>query len=209
MVRIAEPTPSDTLHEGDPVPKCEPTSHLDALFRRHHPLLYRQCARWTRGHHADAQDLLAEAYLRAIRAIEVSSTLPDNLLAWVSTVIANLARDHLRAKHRVTRALSDDIDGVEALADPDGYSDERFMKRELLSETLQKVRWLAPTQRCALLARLAGEEYETIAAQLATSPANARKLVQAARHELRAQFAPHELMLIAGPRKRRPPPRAA
>ena len=42
---------------------------------------------------------------------------------------------------------------------------------------------------------------ETIAAHLGTSPANARKLVQTARTELRAQLSPHEVMLLTGSRR--------
>jgi len=159
---------------------------LDALFRRYHSVLCRLCARWTRGHHADAQDLLAEAYLRAVRATAQNTVLPDNPIAWVSGIIANLARDRLRARSRTGRLLDDGAQKLETLCDPAGSSDALYATRELLSKTLDQVRSLCPMQRNVLLARSAGEEYEAIAAHFGTSPSNARKLVQTARRQLRA-----------------------
>ena len=191
------------------LPELDRTRALDEWFRLHNAPLERLCARWTRGHQADAQDLLADAYLRVVRSIGQDNPLPENPIAWVSTIIANLARDYLRAKSRGLRARTDDNGDVETLCDPGCDSDSRFMTRELLSETLNRVQNLNATQRRALLARSTGEEYETIAVQLATTPANVRKLVQMARVELRAQFSPHELVLIAGKRKRAVQPVAA
>jgi RNA polymerase sigma factor (sigma-70 family) len=176
------------------------TLELDALFRRYNPVLSRLCVRWTRGHRADAQDLLAEAYLRAVRAAGQSNLLPESLIAWLSAVIANLARDQLRARGRGTRLLHEDK--LETLCSPHDDSDTLLATRELLTQTLSHIRRLCPTQRGALLARSAGEGYEAIAVQLGTSPANARKLVQTARHALRAQLSAQEMSLIAGKRPR-------
>ena len=174
---------------------------LDALFERYNPLLNRLCSRWTRGHRADAQDLLADAYLRAVRATWQNDQRPDNLLAWLLGIIANLARDRLRARSRSSRQLDDESRVLETLRDPGSASEAVFATRELLSKTLAHVKTLTTMQRSALLARSAGEEYEAIAAHLGTSPANARKLVQTARSELRAQLSPHEVMLLTGSRR--------
>jgi len=168
-------------------PALDREQELNTTFRQHYPLLSGLCVRWTRGHSADAQDLLAEAYLRAVNATRRSSVRPDNLISWLSTIIANLARDYLRAQSRGNR-LRDDDDTLAALSDPRGASDATLVTRELLVKTLKEVRNLNPMQRRALLARSVGEDYESIAAQLGTSPANARKLVQTARKALRAQW---------------------
>jgi RNA polymerase sigma-70 factor (ECF subfamily) len=157
--------------------------------------------RWTRGHQADAQDLLADAYLRVVRNTGRNTLLPDNPIAWMSAIIANLARDYLRAKSRGIRRRAGDSDDLETLRDPNCDSDTTFITRELLWETLDRVQTLSAAQRRALLARSTGEEYDAIAAQLATTPANARKLVQTARRQLRDQLSPHERQLIAGSRK--------
>jgi len=186
------------------LPELDRTRGLDALFRLHDALLRRLCVRWTRGHQADAQDLLAEAYLRVVRNRGHDQPLPDNPIAWLSAIIANLARDQLRAKSRSIGSRARGDDDPASLCDPKSDSDKTFIARELLSETLKRVQNLSATQRRALLARSTGEEYEVIAAQLATTPANVRKLVQMARSELRAQLSPQERMLIAGKRKHSP-----
>src|SRR4051812_44869118 len=80
----------------------------DALFRRYEPRVTRLCLRWARGHRADAQDLLAEAYLKAVSASEQRGTPVDNPLAWLSTVIANLARDRQRVRRRGAWIANDD-----------------------------------------------------------------------------------------------------
>jgi RNA polymerase sigma factor (sigma-70 family) len=173
------------------VPKrCCPTE-LDAFFRQYNPSLSRLCARWARGHREDAQDLLAEAYLRAVRATERGLLPADNPIAWVSSIIANLARDQQRARSRRAGPRDDDL--LETVCDPSCGSDALLATRQLLSETLGHVRALSPAQRAALLARSVGESYEEIAAQLGTSPANARKLVQTARGELRGRLSPREM----------------
>ena len=164
---------------------------LGAFFRQYNPRLSRLCARWTRGNREDAQDLLAEAYLRAVCATERGLLPADNPVAWVSSIIANLARDQQRARSRRAGSKGDDF--LETVRDPNCGSDALLATRELLSETLAHVRALGSAQRVALLARSAGESYEAIAAQLGTSPANARKLVQTARHELRCRLSPPEL----------------
>jgi DNA-directed RNA polymerase specialized sigma24 family protein len=110
----------------------------------------------------------------------------DNPIAWVSSIIANLARDQQRARTR-RNGWNDDF--LETLCDPNCDSDALLATRQVLSETLVQVRTLGRMQRAALLARSVGESYEAIAAHLGTSPANARKLVQTARHELRGRLA--------------------
>jgi len=157
------------------------------------------CVRWTRGQPEDARDLLAEAYLRVVGNAERKHLRADDPLAWLSTIIANLARDYLRSHTRNmrNRAANDD---VEMLRDPRYDADATFVTRELLAETLTRVQNLSLPQRRALLARSSGETYAAIAARLVTTPGNARKLVQTARSELRAQLSAQELTLIAGKR---------
>jgi RNA polymerase sigma factor (sigma-70 family) len=166
-------------------PRCCCAGEWDAIFRRYGPRVTRLCMHWTRGHRADAQDLLAEAYLRAVCASEQSVALPHNPMAWLSTVVANLARDQRRAAARNRH----DPGLLEAIADSRCASDALLMKRQLLSLTLAHARALTPSQRAALLARTAGEGYEAIAEQLGTSKGNARKLVQTARNTLRGRLA--------------------
>jgi RNA polymerase sigma factor (sigma-70 family) len=171
---------------SEPQPCC--LKELDELFKRYHAPLSRLCAQWARGNPEDAQDLLAEAYLRAICATERGLLPADNPIAWLSSIIGNLARDQQRARIRRAGPKGDEF--LETVCDPNCGSEALMVTREQLSETLHHVQSLGPAKRFALMARSAGESYEAIAAQLGTSPANARKLVQTARGQLRIQLLP-------------------
>lgn len=161
-------------------------NELGAFFRRYNARLSRLCARWARGNREDAQDLLAEAYLRAVCATEQGLLPADNPIAWLSSIIANLARDQQRTRTRRAGSRGDDV--LETICDPSCGSDALLATRELLSKTLDHVGALGPAKRAALMQRCAGQSYEVIAAQLGTSRANARKLVQTARDELRSRL---------------------
>lgn len=97
--------------------------HLDAL--------YGYCVRLSR-HGADAEDLLQETLLRAIRS---HTTLRDvaKVRAWLFTIATNAWRDRQRAQAREVNAVSlDATDGDDefslfatlAIEDPFPYSDE-------------------------------------------------------------------------------------
>jgi RNA polymerase sigma factor (sigma-70 family) len=201
MEPTLRPTRADkrVVSQGTRPESCCP-KEWDAFFRRYNPSLSRLCVRWARGHREDAQDLLAEAYLRAVCATEQGKLPADNPIAWLSTIIANLARDQQRARSR-RAGPSNGHAFLETLCDPNCATDALLATRQLLSQTLAHVRALSPPQRAALLARSAGETYEAIAAHLGTSPANARKLVQTARCVLRGRLSPLEMTSITSTRR--------
>jgi RNA polymerase sigma factor (sigma-70 family) len=155
-----------------------------SLMEERHTELHRVCIRWARGHHADAEDLLAEACLRAIQASQRGAAPLGNPIGWLTTIVQNLARDQLRAPDRKRRAdvLPEHAHGVS----PDVW--DSLESKKQLARAAAELRRLPPAQRRSLLARAAGDDYPAIASALCTSPENARKLVQTARNTLRERL---------------------
>jgi len=146
--------------------------------------LHRLCMRWARGHRADADDLLAEASLRALRATRRVAAPLENPIGWLATIVRNVARDRLRAPRRAQWAHA--AAQTWCASAPDAL--ESIVTKELLTRAAAELRRLPATQRRSLLARAAGDDYASIAAILGTSPQNARKLVQSARSTLRGRL---------------------
>jgi RNA polymerase sigma-70 factor (ECF subfamily) len=92
------------------------TTAFEAEALDHLPLL-RRTARSLSGRGTDAEDLVQEAYVRALQA---SPRLrPDsNLRAWMLTILRNLARNQRRDSFRAQRHWESDPDAADAaLAD--------------------------------------------------------------------------------------------
>jgi RNA polymerase sigma factor (sigma-70 family) len=157
---------------------------IASLFHERHPELQRLCIRWARGHHADAEDLLAEACLRAIQASQRGGAPLENPIGWLSTIVRNLARDRRRTPDISRRAEA----APETWHDLGPDALDSFEAKELLARATAELRCLPGAQRRSLLARAAGDDYPAIADVLGTSPENARKLVQTARSTLRERL---------------------
>jgi RNA polymerase sigma factor (sigma-70 family) len=160
-------------------------SELDTPFLLgSRPALLRVCLRWTRGDVLEAEDLLSDAYLRALEARRTSSFAIKSPLGWWTTIIGNLGRDRLRrSRRRPVADLSTEAFGE--LPDQAPSLDEVVSAREQLETTLEAIDRLSETQRLAVVYRGAGQDYPGIARCLGTSVVNARKMVQTARDTLR------------------------
>ena len=100
--------------------------------------LYRTALRLTRVP-ADAEDLVQETYLKAVRAAD-SFRPGTNLRAWLFTILHNTARN--RVRDRVRDAVSVDSEIVERAAElpPDGgpvETPESLLLRDTLAPELQ------------------------------------------------------------------------
>lgn len=166
------------------VPTFDGARYVAELFQQRKPELHRLCIRSARGHRADAEDLLAEACLRALQASVRGGAPFDNPIGWLSTTIRNLARDRRRAPKRCEHAEP----APETWRGFGADSLDLCAAKELLQRALAELRRLPAAQRRSLLARAAGEDYAFIASSLDTSPENARKLVQTARCALRQRL---------------------
>jgi len=124
------------------------------------------------GDHAEAEDIVQQAWLRFHR----TDAEIDNLPAWLTTVTTRLCLDRLRSRTPVPvevveppQSGNDPADDV-ALADTVGLALQVVLDR------------LSPRERVAFVLHDSfGFEFETIASVLDTTPAAARKLASRAR----------------------------
>lgn len=148
------------------------------------------------GDHAEAEDVVQQAWLRLDRAVTRDGTEIDNLAAWLTTVTTRLCLDRLRARTPVpvedphledavaeswSEQASDPADDV-ALADTVGIALQAVIDR------------LSPRERVAFVLHDSfGFDFATIGAVLDTSPVAARKLASRARAKV-AQPAPEDTL---------------
>ena len=132
--------------------------------------------------HAEAEDVVQQAWLRLDRAVTRDATEIENLPAWLTTVTTRLCLDRLRARTPVPVEdveLGDHVDVAAAAADPA----EDVALADTVGIALQAViDRLTPRERVAFVLHDSfGFEFTTIAAVLDTTPAAARKLASRAR----------------------------
>jgi RNA polymerase sigma-70 factor (ECF subfamily) len=152
---------------------------LDTCWLRR-PRLLRLCLRWTQGNLPDAEDLLSEAWLRAMEA-RVDASSIRRPFSFLATIIANLGRDRVRAARNNQLASYVPSEGTPAFASHEPGPDELACARESLEQVFDVLERVPGRQRSALLMRSRGDEYSCIARGLGTTEQNARKLVQFAR----------------------------
>lgn len=148
------------------------------------------------GDHAEAEDVVQQAWLRLDRAVTRDGTDIENLPAWLTTVTTRLCLDRLRARTPVpvedphledavqepwSEPVTDPADDV-ALADTVGIALQAVIDR------------LSPRERVAFVLHDSfGFDFATIGAVLDTSPVAARKLASRARAKV-AQPAPEDAL---------------
>jgi len=127
------------------------------------------------GDHAEAEDVVQQAWLR----LRSTDTVVESLPAWLTTVTTRLCLDRLRSRTPVPVAdvgpgetAADPADDV-ALADTVGLALHVVLDR------------LSPRERVAFVLHDSfGFEFPTVAAVLDTTPAAARKLASRARAKI-------------------------
>jgi RNA polymerase sigma factor (sigma-70 family) len=127
------------------------------------------------GDHAEAQDVVQQAWLR----LHGTDTEIESLPAWLTTVTTRLCLDRLRSRTPVP------VDAVDAVEPVDGVSDpaDDVALADTVGLALQVVLdRLSPGERVAFVLHDSfGFEFTTIAAVLDTTPVAARKLASRAR----------------------------
>jgi RNA polymerase sigma-70 factor (ECF subfamily) len=87
---------------------------------------------------ADAEDLVQDAYVRALRASRRFEWGSD-LRAWLLTILRNLARNHRRDQHRArVHANSEDADRASAAVAAPGDSPEEALLSRSMAPQLQR-----------------------------------------------------------------------
>jgi RNA polymerase sigma factor (sigma-70 family) len=132
------------------------------------------------GDHAEAEDVVQQAWLRLHRAAVDGGTTIDNLPAWLTTVTTRLCLDRLRARTPVpVEEVYDDATADLAADDP---ADDVVLADTVGLALHVVLDRLTPRERVAFVLHDSfGFEFPTIAALLDTTPVSARKLASRAR----------------------------
>jgi RNA polymerase sigma-70 factor (ECF subfamily) len=124
------------------------------------------------GDHAEAQDVVQQAWLR----LHGTDAHIDSLPAWLTTVTTRLCLDRLRAR---TPVPVDELESGEIVNDP---ADDVALADTVAVALHVVLDRLSPGERVAFVLHDSfGFEFATIAAVLDTTPAAARKLASRAR----------------------------
>ncbi|RYB94001.1 sigma-70 family RNA polymerase sigma factor [Nocardioides oleivorans] len=130
------------------------------------------------GDHAEAEDVVQQAWLRLDRAAGGGTEI-DSLPAWLTTVTTRLCLDRLRAR---TPVPVEEVEVVETSPDP---ADDVALADTVGIALQAVIDRLSPRERVAFVLHDSfGFEFGTIAAVLDTSPAAARKLASRARSKV-------------------------
>ncbi len=141
------------------------------MFEAERPRLVRVASR-VLGDHAEAQDVVQQAWLR----LHGTDAEIDNLPAWLTTVTTRLCLDRLRSR---TAIPVDDVEPGETFNDP---ADDVALADTVGLALHVVLDRLSPRERVAFVLHDSfGFEFPTIAAVLDTTPAAARKLASRAR----------------------------
>lgn len=152
-------------------------SCFDELYRRHVTAIHALA--WARlGDRASAEDVTAETFRRALRALPRYEPRGVPLLAWLTTIALNLVRDEIERRQRAQRFLKEAAVGRSV----DGPGDEV----ELRTMVHDLVRQLGPDQRQVIELRFGADmPIAEVAARLGRSPDAVKQLQRRAVRELR------------------------
>ena len=150
------------------------TAHMDWLFRQ----ALRLC-----GSTEEAQELTQETLLSALR----SPASPDDLRAWLATVLRRRHADMLRRKYRLPTV------GVDCLPDQPAPVDDAADRAEEAAALRREVALLAGKYREAIVRHyLHGEKVADVAAQLDISQMTVSRIERQALEKLREQISEEE-----------------
>jgi len=89
------------------------------LYRRHTPALYQLVLRMLGGSQPDAEDVVQETWIRAVRRLD-GFRWESSLRTWLSAIALNFARETLRKRGRAPLAALPDGFELPAKPRPDG-----------------------------------------------------------------------------------------
>lgn len=151
------------------------------LFEAHRPHL-RAVAYRILGSSGEADDAVQEAWLRYERT---DTSVVENLRGWLTTVVARLCQDTLRAR-KTRREEPEGLDAVGALAATGDAADREILLVDSVGPALQVVLdALAPPERVAfVLHDLFDVPFDDIAPIVARTPAATRQLASRGRRRV-------------------------
>lgn len=165
------------------------TYSFDKFWRQHQDYLYNRCLQWMKGHHANAEDVLAQV------AVKVWDKWPDNLKninnpqAWLTRLSYHLCVDTLRKLNRESNPLNNLEELINAEDESlafHGFSPESIFDQNEMESYFNHLIDTLPSKlrRPFILFYYQEVPYQDIAHQLALSKDNVRKRIQQAREFL-------------------------
>lgn len=152
---------------------------FDALVRRHYRAALSVALAHT-GHHADAEDVCHDAFVRAAERLE-DCRQPDRFAQWLCAIVRNRAHNVI-ARGRVRRASPLEPDTAASADNPARDAEVS----ELRAELLRALAALPPIQReVVLLHDLHGWSHDEIGGVIGTSSGMSRQHLFKARKRLR------------------------
>ncbi|HKY59823.1 MAG TPA: RNA polymerase sigma factor, partial [Gemmatimonadota bacterium] len=145
-------------------------------------------ARRYAGSHADADDVLQEAFVKVFQNL-AALTQPEAFFPWARRIIVNAALDHLRSRRRTARhetpppeRFAEDYADFRLEA-----PDQRVERREFYVRLERAIRSLPPRQReIVILHDVEGLSTEEVAQRCECPPATVRSNLFYGREKLRA-----------------------
>jgi len=158
------------------------------------------CAQWYAAHGAavynylrfqlaspdEAEDLTAEAFLRAVRAADRFDPSKASALTWLLTIARHVLIDHVRST-RVRRHVG--LDELRDLPTDAPSPEERMLQREAMARVLDAMATMSTEDREILSLRFGGElEIPEIAATLGVRAGTVRTRLWRALERLRERL---------------------
>jgi RNA polymerase sigma factor (sigma-70 family) len=158
-----------------------------------HKDIYRRCLWWMNANHADAEDALTKAAIKAHRNYSNEKKVIRDPLSWFSKIAKNICIDMLREKTRHRDFIEKAYGESDIVSQGMQHSmslEEAAVRSETHKTLLDMINSLPPALKQAFQFRVIhGLGYDDIAGQLHITPANVRKRVQLAKANLRKSFA--------------------
>jgi len=167
---------------------------FEAIFDRHAISVHRYLRR--RVGERLAEELTAEAFMRAFRARQQFDTSHESALPWLYGIAVNLIRMHVRSEQRRERAYRL-VAQRPVQPSATNEADERLDAQALRPALSEALAGLSPDQREVLLLHAwAGLSPAEIAEALAVSSATVRKRLHRARAKTADQLERHDQQAI-------------
>ncbi len=158
------------------------------LYRRHTPRLYRAVLRMAGGREAEADEVVQEAWTRALAGVQ-GFGWQSTFVVWLHGIAINCLRERRRSTER-ERQLDVERQGSLPAADPDEGSDAAF--GEVPLDVLEKAIAKLPLgyREALVLHDVEGHTHAQVADMLGISPGTSKSQLTRARRRLRAMLEP-------------------
>lgn len=163
------------------------------LWGRHQNYLYSRCLTWMGGNHADAEEALSQATLKACEKWQDYAGKITNPKAWLTQLTRNLCMDMHRERNRGARGV-ESLENIaeaehECAASSIPSPESEVVSRERDIYVRRAIDALPAKLHTPFILRYEEEmSYPEIAQKLALSSEKVRKLVQQARTTLQKQL---------------------